>query len=222
MNAINEKNISALYGLLKDHKPTWSLRLINPLNTSIVAGAKTVITRSLENLFLKYNIHQRFTIQNAQSLVQQIYDKPANGKILISIDIQSMYPSITQNLVEEALLWYAEQFDFSDQDLTTLTRIIDILTNTSNAKFGHFSGKFYTFSREGQTGLTMGDYDSAFLADAYMNFIYCRLHESGVFGAETELYSYRDDTLVIREDLGQEENERWIARIIGRCRHSLT
>ena len=213
------REIGMIYGLYKDHKKEPnSFRLINPMSTHPLAGARRVAVKALENLFNRNGVKREFTVKNSFELkkqVQKINFPNIKGKklYLCTVDVQSMYPSIDFELVERSLHWTAARYKFNDTDWQLLDKILDLLEACNDLNVGQFRENYWDFRRSGDSspGLVMGSQESAYLADHVMEFLYSLAKEKGLIGGN--LWNYRDDGCYIDYFVSDKQADRWFRRL---------
>ena len=91
---------------------------------------------------------------------------------MLSIDAEAMYPSIKYSLIEKAVHFYAR--NLSDDEKQTIKKCLQILKFGMSTTILTFCDKYYLYDGDLQIenrGLTIGGYESAWLADLAMAFL---------------------------------------------------
>ena len=141
---------------LKDHKDNFNnnskCRLINPAKPQIGRVSKSILDRINNDVRSKTRVHQWTNSLSVTQWFKSINDKKRHS--FISFDIIDFYPTITENLLDEAIKW-AKQF-------TTITdRDIHIITTTRKSLLFHQNRSWVKRSSMDMFEVTMGSYDSA-------------------------------------------------------------
>ena len=121
----------------------------------------------------------------------------ANNCQICSLDIVNMYPSITHRLVREAITFFCKDLLSEDEK-----RIIEAALEMQKFSMGNtlitFREKYYEYgvqSNPDDRGLTIGGYDSAWLADMVAGYILERAQH--LFDDTLFFGIYRDDGNVV-------------------------
>ena len=122
-----------------------------------------------------------------------------SNSTVASIDAEMMYPSIKYGLVEKAVLHYSKDLD--ESDMVTMNTCLEFIKFGMGLTLLTFVDKYYLYDGDvpvNERGLTIGGYESAWLADLVMSFLLetadqSLLDELKYFGI------YRDDGLGIFE-----------------------
>ena len=122
-----------------------------------------------------------------------------SNSTVASIDAEMMYPSIKYGLVEKAVLHYSKDLD--ESNMVTMNTCLEFIKFGMGLTLLTFVDKYYLYDGNvpvNERGLTIGGYESAWLADLVMSFLLetadqSLLDELKYFGI------YRDDGLGIFE-----------------------
>ena len=130
---------------------------------------------------------------------------------IISLDIDKMYPSITFQMVHRAVSFFATTLSNEDKD--TIAKCLKLIKFGMSNTLLTFQGRYYEYrgmSHDStQCGLTIGGYESAWLADLVASFIFVQTDD---LFQSTCRYSgiYRDDGIAIFNGLWKDEDiTRW-------------
>ena len=200
-SSLKHKQIAEPFGIYKDHKPVPDLRLIVPSTSNFTVNFKKVLTKSLQNVFDNNDVEFTRVINNSYELKASLEKMNLHQKYnsIMSLDVSNMYPSIGPNLIKDSIAWYASKFNFSDSDLRLVEFILEGFQVCRNMNYMRYGTNFYLYTGAdpNQPGLSMGDIESAYLADLCINFIYNYLADLGIFDYFCFASSYRDDGLLI-------------------------
>ena len=95
MQSAESMEFGELYGLSKDHKDGNQLRIINPMNRCFLSGARRVVAKALQKMFVRNNVEWLFTIKNSRALKREIEGEMITNprkSYLVAVDIINMYP----------------------------------------------------------------------------------------------------------------------------------
>ena len=141
---------------LKDHKDNFNnnskCRLINPAKPQIGRVSKSILDRINNDVRSKTRVHQWTNSLSVTQWFKSINDKKRHS--FISFDIIDFYPTITENLLDEAIKW-AKQF-------TTITdRDIHIITTACKSLLFHQNRPWVKRGSTDMFDVTVGNNDSA-------------------------------------------------------------
>ena len=209
MDSINRKLISTPTARIKDHKPNNPLRLIMPAD-NFTANFCKVLIKSLRSTFDSLRVEFKFLIENSYSFIKDINELSLqeDRNMIVLLDIAEMYASFGMPLIRKAVTFYmtSYRFDSASQDLCEF--ILNSFELIMKMNYSCFGTDFYRYVGKGGegTGLTMGGYESCFLSDLVVNYIYQEFQNDGLF--EEFLYSktYRDDGALVTKEV---KSDRW-------------
>ena len=98
--------------------------------------------------------------------------------VLASLNIKAMYPSITFNVVRRAVSYFAKSLSKSDK--RTISVCLDLIKFGMNNTLLTFVDKYYEYGETTdpeEKALTIGGYESAWLADLVAAYILCNLED---------------------------------------------
>ena len=190
--------------LIKDHKKKGSdgnypSRLVVPA-TNFTAGFSQLgylgIKCILDSNKVKYNQREIIQASDLKGQVEHMSINASNSTIA-TVDAVSMYPSIKFSLIEKAVEHYSKSLD--EDDLTKIRACLKFLEFGMSSTLITFKNKYYMYDGDkslDDKGLTIGGYESAWLADLAMSFLLDTIDQSLIeplnyFGI------YRDDGLAI-------------------------
>jgi hypothetical protein len=122
---------------------------------------------------------------------------------IFSLDIEAFYPSITYGLVERAIEFFSRPL--GEKEKATIIECLKMIAFGIENTLLTFVDKYYEYDskREIQDkGLTIGGYESAWLADLVAAFVLENCEDLFVDAVYNRIY--RDDGLVIMD--GQKTN----------------
>ena len=174
---------------LKDHKENFEnnpkCRLINPAKSESGKLSKIILDKINSNLRKILNLNQRKNTQNVIEWFGNIKEKHRHN--FISFDIVDFYPSISENLLDQALSWA------SNLAIITKDEISIIKHARKSVLFN--DGKPWTKKDSNSLfDVTMGSCDEAEICELVGLFILNKLGQK--FGKEN-IGLYRDDGLTI-------------------------
>lgn len=211
-STIMKRDIPTIKLLSKDHKKmkdgNYPTRLVVPAK-NYTAGFPHVGYKGIKNIMDRNNInYSRKTIVQASHLKEQLEDLNIRNSThtIVSMDIEVMYPSVSYNMVKTAVNYFLK--DCPEEDLVLALRCLDMIKFGMSNTLITFGGKYYEYGKtadiEGK-GLTIGGYESAWLADLVAAYI---LERSQQLFDEAEYDGiYRDDGLVV---LKGKKSTAWI------------
>ena len=193
--------------LIKDHKKqlpdgTYPTRLVVPAN-NFAAGFANVGYRGIKKCFEKYNINYTKTTIIQASDVKQKLEKlniKKDDVTITSIDAVAMYPSIQCHMVKKAILYFlsTSKKEVTEEDKSAINQCLKMIEFSMSSTFLTFIDKYYEYDGHVQVsdrGLTIGGYESAWLADLVMSFILDNTEH--LFDDTIYNGCYRDDGICI-------------------------
>ena len=107
---------------LKDHKENFEnnpkCRLINPAKSDSGKISKLIFDKVNTHLNTILNLNQSRSTQNVIEWFGNIEQKSRHS--FISFDIVDFYPSISENLLDQALSWASSLADISHEDISII------------------------------------------------------------------------------------------------------
>ena len=177
------------YVTLKDHKPNFAnkptCRLINPAKSEIGKISKQTLEQINKEIRDSKQLQQWRNTQTVIDWFNAITDKP-NTQFL-QLDIVDFYPSITEELFQEAIL-FASQTQYIDNN------IMNILNNARQSLLFHDNNTWQKTT--GPFDVTMGAFDGAEVCELVGLLILSKMKENFPtlnFGL------YRDDGLAAHQ-----------------------
>ena len=92
--------------------------------------------------------------------------------LVVKLDIEAMYPSINYKLVAKAVRYYTRRF--SEEEEMRVEAGLDMLKFSMSNCLINFGPEYFQYGKEkncSQRVLTIGGYDSAWLADLVAGYI---------------------------------------------------
>ena len=139
------------------------------------------------------NVNQWRITQNVIEWFSNIKEKTKHSFILF--DIVDFYPSISENLRDQALSWASDLTDISDED-------ISIITHARKSLLFNHGKPWIKNNNSNLFDVTMGSYDGAEICELVGFFILNHLAKT--FGKEN-IGLYRDDGLAIIKNRSKRE-----------------
>ena len=176
---------SEAYITLKDHKENFhnnpKCRLLNPNKSNIGQPSKHILQRINNNLRSKLNLNQWRSTQDVISWFNRIPNK--HKQLFIQFDICEFYPSISVQLLSEALDWA--------QSITNISKLDrDIIMTAKNTLLYSKNVPWCKRNNQNFFDVTMGSYDGAESCELVGLFILSKLK-----AIDIDLGLYRDDGL---------------------------
>ena len=139
-----------------------------------------------------------------------------NNCTICSLDIINMYPSIKHRLIRKAITFYSS--GFADEELEMIEAALEMQQFSMKNTLVTFQDKYYEYGVEEDAMdrvLTMGGYDSAWLADLVAGYLMERVDDT--LGGLRFLGMYRDDgNLVFHGVREPDELKTWLANFQAR------
>ena len=204
--------------LIKDHKQreddgNFPTRLLIPATNFTQCFAK-ISFLAIKSIFDANDINpmKRTIVQSSHLKVQlEQLNLKADGCTIASLDIINMYPSIKHRLIRQAINHYCADINEEEQE------VIDAALEMQQFSMGNtiitFRDKYYEYGVSEdpmERGLTIGGYDSAWLADMVAGYL-LDLAENH-FEMTTFFGMYRDDGNVVFDGIrSADELKTWLA-----------
>ena len=106
----------------KDHKENFQnnpkFRLINPAKSELGKISKTILDNINSQIKNNTGLNQWKNSLSVIEWFKNIDDKPRNT--FLSFDIADFYPSITENLLNKAILWAKNDTSISDKEISII------------------------------------------------------------------------------------------------------
>ena len=174
---------------LKDHKENFQnnpkCRLINPAKSDSGKISKSILDKLNTKLRTILNVNQWRNTQNVIEWFGSIEEKSRHS--FISFDIVDFYPSISENLLDQALSWTSNLADISDED-------ISIIKHARKSLLFNHGRPWIKNNNSNLFDVTMGSYDGAEICELVGLFI---LNHLGKKFGKKNIGLYRDDGLAI-------------------------
>ena len=171
---------------LKDHKENFQnnpkCRLINPTKCELGKVSQQILTKKLQKIRKQTNLNQW---KNVYSVIEWFKNlKNKKDLSFIVFDVVNYYPSITLELLLEALKWAKQFVDISNDE-------IDIIKETKKSLL-YMNKEFWTKKGDQNFDVAQGAFDSAEVCDIVGLFLLSEL-EKQKLNANTG--KFRDDGL---------------------------
>ena len=190
--------------LVKDHKKPgpdgrFPTRLVVPA-TNFTAGFPKIGYLGIKNLFKEHDVDygQRNIVQ-ASDLKTKLENLPINfeNSTIDSVDAEAMYPSIKFQLIYDAVLYYADTLP--PETHRTIILCLDLIYFGMTNTLIMFQDQYYLYDgdlKPEERGLTIGGYESAWLADLVMSYLLEATYDS-LYNPMHYFGMYRDDGLAV-------------------------
>ena len=181
---------------IKDHKPGFmdnpKVRLINPTKSELGRAAKQMLARINKELKETSGLIQWESDLKCIDWFNALENKPQLK--FLKCDIDSFYPSITEELLNKALTWADTMVDISEEEK-------ELFTHTKKSLL--WDGK-EAWVKKGASlfDVTMGSFDGAETCDIVGLFLLSELSQLPI-----KVGLYRDDVLSVSE-LNEQQVER--------------
>ena len=206
--------------LIKDHKEpdsegNFPTRLVVPA-TNFTAGFPKLGYMGIKSIFEENDVSfDSRTIIQASSLKANLEGlglKQENCTIA-SVDAEAMYPSIKFSLIKKAVEYYARNIT-DENEIDKVNKCLDLIKFGMNTTLIQFCGVYYLYDGDKDVedrGLTIGGYESAWLADLTMAFLLETIDQSVI--DKTKYFGiYRDDGIaVFPRTMTQAEVGAWLS-----------
>ena len=171
---------------IKDHKAEFpgriQCRLINPAKSNLGKISKAILGKHVKEIKQKTNSNQWKNSSDAIEWFKKLENK--NSLVFFKFDINSYYPSITENLFNEALEWSKGYTTIPEEE-------IQILRHTRKS-FLFYQDEPWVKKTCENFDVTMGAYDGAEMCEFIGLYILNKLKS---FIDQKQVGLYRDDGL---------------------------
>ncbi len=171
---------------LKDHKPNFpnnpTCRLINPSKSEIGIISKQILQRINSNIVKSTNINQW---KNTDAVINWCSNMPGKSTLsFIRFDIVDFYPSISEKLLNEALIFASQYDEITENEKAIIMKAKQsLLFNRSTTWRKRTSDSLFD--------VTMGSFDGAETCELVGSYLLSQL--AAEYGNDIGLY--RDDGL---------------------------
>ena len=170
---------------IKDHKPNFrnntKCRLINPAKPELGKVSKKILEKKVSEIKEKTKLTQ---FKNTKAVLEWFQGLKQKHKLnFIQFDVENFYPSITEELLENAISWAETIVTFTEEEKKIVFQ--------TKKSFLFSKGQAWSKKGDKQFDVTMGSFDGAELCDLVGLFI---LHQmKDIRGLDLGLF--RDDGL---------------------------
>ena len=205
------------YITVKDHKDAFPnitpCRLINPSKSSIGKISETILDRINKSVVTSTKINQWKNTSSVIEWFKKINNKEKSS--FIQFDIESFYPSISENLFTKAIEFAKSKTTISDDELY-------IIMQSKKTLLFHEEEPWLKKEENEDFDVPMGCYDGAEVCEATGSYILSLL--SDIIDKD-QCGLYRDDGLASVKNLSGPEIERLkkkIVKVFKKCRLNIT
>jgi hypothetical protein len=174
------------YITLKDHKPNFinrpTCRLINPSKSNLGIISKRILEKINSSVRAQSQLNQWRSTQDVIGWFNSLTDK--NAYSFICFDICDFYPSITSELLDQALVFAQKYLQISPLDH-------EIIAQTKKSLL-HNQGQTWSKTNNPDFDVTMGSYDGAEVCELVGLFLLSELCTLKI-----NIGLYRDDGLAV-------------------------
>ena len=174
---------------LKDHKDNFEsnpkCRLINPAKSELGKVSKAILDIINDDIKSSINVNQWKNSQAVIEWFKNIIDKPNHS--FVSFDVVEFYPSITEELLDQAISWAKSFSDIPDEHVT-------IIKHARKSLLFSDDQPWVKRTNESMFDVTMGSFDGAEICDLIGLYILNDLVQK--FGNDN-IGLYRDDGLIL-------------------------
>ena len=171
---------------LKDHKPNFnnkpSCRLINPCKPELGKISKQIVEKIVHDVKSKTNINQWKNTNDVINWFNNIENK--NSHTLICFDICDFYPSISNELLQNAIKFASKYSVITDEQ-------VHIIKHTKKTTL-YKDGEPWCKKKTSNFDVTMGSFDGAEICEIVGLFLLSQLQYLNI-----NVGLYRDDGLAI-------------------------
>ena len=194
------------YITIKDHKEDFpnkiSCRLINPSKSDIGKISKQILDKINFKIKSETKLNQW---KNSTSVIEWFNNTPnKNQHRFVVFDIESFYPSISEDLFNEALSFAKTKVNITDQEMSIITQSRNTLLFNKNQPWVKRSGNE-------EFDVPVGCFDGVELCETIGIYILTKLQK--VFQKD-DAGLYRDDGLGFMKEIPGPEMERKRKQII--------
>ena len=213
---------------IKDHKEplangSYPTRLVIPADGYMAGFGKMAFT-ALRRMFDDHNVvYTDRQIEQAYSLKCDMEERgyTRDNVTIASIDVEKMYPSMRFSILSAAVKYFARNLSRKDKETAKLC--LRMLRFGMDHTYLQFAGKYYRYTGAGTAddpGLTIGGFESAWLADLGMSYILKKI--PGMFRNTDMFKIYRDDGIVVfNGKVNREYVHNWVGDLQRRA-HRVT
>ena len=173
----------------KDHKENFQnnpkFRLINPAKSELGKISKTILNDINSQIRNNTGLNQWKNSLSVIEWFKNIDDKPRNT--FLSFDIADFYPSITENLLDKAILWAKNYTSISDKE-------ISIIKHARKSLLFNDEKTWMKKQNDSLFDVTMGSFDGAEVCELVGLYI---LNSVATKFGKDRVGLYRDDGLIL-------------------------
>ena len=174
---------------LKDHKENFDshpkCRLINPAKSELGKVSKVILDAINNNIRSIIKVNQWKNSQSVIEWFKNIPDKPHHT--FVSFDVVEFYPSITEDLLDKAILWAKSFMDIPDEH-------VSIIKHARKSLLFNVNKPWVKRNNNSMFDVAMGSFDGAEVCELIGLFALNTLAKK--FGNEN-IGLYRDDGLAL-------------------------
>ena len=172
---------------LKDHKPNFQedpkVRFLNPTKPDIQVISRHILSKIIKVVRCKTKYKQWINSDSVISWFSEIPDK--HRQKFLSFDVVSMYPSISEKLLKNALQWASQFTKISKQDFETIMGCKTSLLYDNEKNVWKKKGTI-------DFDITMGAYDGGECCDICVLYLLSKVQHLNI-----NIGAYKDDWLAV-------------------------
>jgi hypothetical protein len=218
VDTLSGKAIPSPSLLIKDHKAvqadgSFPTRLVVPAD-NFTSGFPKLGYKGIKNIFDAHQVkYSRRNIINAEDLKGRLEElRLVQGEATIaSLDVVNMYPSVRFKLIAKAVAYFSRRLPRKQR--ARVQRCLDLIKFGMGHSLFCFQGRYFEYNgevAEQERGLTIGGFESAWLADLVAAFI-LEVLDNRFRRCCSYAGIYRDDGfLVFKGQRSFSDLERWL------------
>jgi len=192
---INTTIEKTAYITIKDHKDNFQnntqCRLINPAKPELGKVSKSILDSINSKLRITTNVNQW---KNSYDVINWFKDtRHKSQSTFVNFDIVNFYPTITQQLLSDAISFAQQYIQIDQQDITIIQHARQSLLYTTE-------GPWRKRSCDTLFDVTMGSYDGAEVCELVGIYLLNKIQDK----TTCNIGLYRDDGLIIIRDTPRE------------------
>ena len=197
-----EFNLDEKLNIMANHKPDFrtnpKYRLLNPTKRELGKLSKHILQTTNTELRNKIKVNQW---QNSSEVIEWFKNIPNKKECTFTVfDIQEFYPSITEDLLKQAIL-------FAQNSVSIPPKSIDVIYHSRKSLLYHNDDPWVKKDTSVEFDVTMGSYDGAEVCEIiglFMLDMLSKLFEKNSIGL------YRDNGLsILRNYNGHQSDKVW-------------
>ena len=165
MKRIRAKSIPSLKIRIKDHKPIingmYKVKLIIPY-TNYLSGFSKLAYEELKKVFEVNNVQFNNLLKDSYETKRFIGE--LTGLVdckLVSLDVKDIYPSISFNLIRQAIRYFMKNYKFTKKDKKIVEACLEVLKFGMYNIFARNGEVYYKYTGKKNCSLCIGAYEAS-------------------------------------------------------------